>query len=244
LILKTWHCKRLSRNQKIVNVEDDVDGSKSTLPWIISYAVFGAVILLASISGTTQYAYDIILTSLPWQQQHSAPEIVFSIAWVAFTLVNYYIVFPRITNQHKRPFSLFSYVFMGLVMGVCDSLVLTASYRIINWLPISFSAVKFIAFVLLYMAPTAYYYAAIFNPILAPVHRRPEYDLYKILTLSLSDILACVFLFIWEGGFLVFTIQALVLGGIVGSMRFPAPWYRQQDNYNLPSVNSKRLLFN
>lgn len=209
--------------------------------WLISYAVFAGVFLLAAATGTVNYAATQIVQSLPWTDSHGLIYWLFSGCWTVYTLLNYYVVFPRITDQQKRPFSLFSFVFMGLVMGLCDSLVLTGAYRLtVNYAPSDWSIiVRFMVFVLLYLLPTAYYYAAVFNPLLAPDHRRPEYDLVKILTLTASDLLACFFVFVWQGFFTTFALQSLVLAGIVSSMRFPAPWYKSIDSLKLPIRQNK-----
>lgn len=206
-------------------LDDREQQGKIVFAWEVSYAVFSGVFLVASSVGTVPYVAKLIQNSFP---EVDAPGYrIASILLLLYTIIVFYVVFPRITNQYNRPFSWFSFAFMGLIMGVIDALCLSMAYQLATQLLglVNIYA-QFFVTLLAYMLPTAYYYAAIFNPKLAPEHRRPEWDLFKILSLTVSDILVVMFAVYYCGFFLVFVVQMLVLAGIVSSMRFPSPWYQ------------------
>jgi hypothetical protein len=195
--------------------------------WKTSYLIFGAVFLVAAVTGTVSWAFKAILASTsPIAVNLSSGFLL------AYTVAVFYGAFPRITNTFSRPFSLFSLVFMGGVMGLCDALVLSMAYRLavaIIGLQNSNVALLIGGTLFAYLVPTAFYYAAIFNPKLAPEHRRPEWDGFKISTLVFADVFAVVFVIYTQSWLVVYINQILCLSGIIYSMRFPSPWWKEPD---------------
>ena len=208
-----------------------------TLPpihaWLVSYAVYLSIIALAYVTHSLPFAWHEIKQSCPLPRQLPLSKLPAYIAsstfLVLYAITVFYVIFGRITDTKQRGYSWFSLIFMGVVLGWCDALVLVMSYRaIFSLFPASSPLLHFLLTLTLYLLPTAFFYAAVFNPIIAPPHRRPEWDLFKIITLTLSDIMVVGYLVYFEGFFMMWIIQSLVLSGIVSSMHFPAPWWPSQ----------------